>query len=166
MKDNKTVAVVPGSFDPITYGHIDIVRRAALEYDKVYLAVMINDQKQYMLTLEQREAIARAALSELENVEVISSGGMLWQLTLDLCADAIVKGFRNNTDYEYEMKMAEFNKEHNPLAKTVLLPADASLTDVSSTEVRRRISAGSPIDDMLPPSAAQMLSEILRGQNK
>ena len=119
-----------------------------------------------MLTLEQREAIARAALSELENVEVISSGGMLWQLTVELCADAIVKGYRNSTDYEYEMRMAEFNKEHNPLAKTVLLPADASLTDVSSTEVRRRISAGLSIDDMLPPVAAKMLSEILRGQNK
>ena len=166
MKDKKRIAVVPGSFDPITYGHIDIVKRAAREYDKVYLAVMINDQKQYMLTLEQREAIARQALSELENVEVISSDGMLWQLTLDLGADAIVKGYRNEVDHEYEMRMATFNQERNPQAKTLLLKADPALSTLSSTEVRRRIREGSSIDDMLPPSAAKMLLDILSGQNE
>ena len=72
MIDGKTVAIVPGSFDPITYGHIDIAKRAADKYDIVYLAVMINDQKQYLFNLEERERIARIALTDIPNITVIS----------------------------------------------------------------------------------------------
>ena len=103
------IAIVPGSFDPITNGHIDIIRRAAELYDRVFVAVMINDQKKYRFTLEEREAIARAATEDMERVEVISSSGWLWELARDLGACAIVKGYRNETDLEYEKKMAEFN---------------------------------------------------------
>ena len=138
MIDEKTVAIVPGSFDPITYGHIDIAKRAAKDYDIVYLAVMINDQKRYLFTLQEREEIARLALSGIENITVISSDGMLWKLAEELGADAIVKGYRNNVDYEYEMKMAEFNSRHNPKARTVLLKADQSLTTLSSTLLREK----------------------------
>ena len=101
MKDGKTVAIVPGSFDPITYGHIDIATRAAELYDKVYLAAMINDQKKYTFSIEERERIARAALCDIPNISVISSSGMLWKLAEELSADAIVKGYRNQTDYDY-----------------------------------------------------------------
>ena len=100
------IAVVPGSFDPITNGHIDVIRRATELYDKVFVAVMINDQKNYRFTLEEREAIARAALEGLERVEVISSRGWLWELAKNLGACAIVKGYRNETDLDYEQKMA------------------------------------------------------------
>lgn len=166
MKDGKTVAIVPGSFDPITYGHIDIVKRAADLYDTVYLAVMINDQKKYMFDIEERELIARVALENIDNVTVISSKGMLWKLAEELQADAIVKGYRNQTDYDYEIKMAEFNAEHNPNAKTVLLEAKENLEFVSSTLVRQAISENNTLDRFLPNKAAVKIKEILLAKEK
>ena len=161
MKDGKTVAIVPGSFDPITYGHIDIAKRAAELYDKVYLAAMINDQKKYTFSIEERERIARAALCDIPNISVISSSGMLWKLAEELSADAIVKGYRNQTDYDYEQNMAEFNAEKNPMAKTVLLKANEKYSDLSSTVVRERMNNGDSIDGMLPKSAIEEISAIL-----
>lgn len=166
MKNGKTVAIVPGSFDPITYGHIDIVKRAAEMYDIVYLAVMINSEKKYLFTLEEREKIASCALSSFENVNVISSSGMLWKLAQDLNADAIVKGYRNQADYDYEMKMAQYNAEHNPNAKTVLLKASESLLDVSSTAVRKLISENQPLDKYLPEDVAKAVKEIISSKQK
>ena len=154
------IAVVPGSFDPITNGHIDVIRRATELYDKVFVAVMINDQKNYRFTLEEREAIARAALEGLERVEVISSRGWLWELAKNLGACAIVKGYRNETDLEYEQKMAEFNKEHNPDAETVLLKASDGLETLSSTVVRERMLNDEQIDGLLPEKAIEIIKKL------
>ena len=164
MKEGKTIAIVPGSFDPITYGHLDIVKRAAETYDKVYLAVMINDQKKYLFSIEQREKIAELAIDDIANVEVISSTGMLWKLAEDLGADAIVKGYRNQVDYEYEQKMACFNSEHNPNAKTVLLKATEGLENFSSTAVRECIRSGNSIEKYMPPKAAEEVLRIILQQ--
>ena len=166
MKDGKTIAIVPGSFDPITYGHIDIVKRATELYDTVYLAVMINDQKKYLFNIEERELIAQLALENIKNVTVISSSGMLWKLAEELCADAIVKGYRNQTDYDYEMKMAEFNAEHNPNARTVLLKASENLEFLSSTFVRQEIAENGTLDRFLPSKAAAKIKEILLSKEK
>ena len=157
---NQRIAVVPGSFDPITNGHIDVIRRATELYDKVFVAVMINDQKKYRFTLEEREAIARAALEGLEQVEVISSRGWLWELAKDIGACAIVKGYRNETDLEYEQKMAEFNKEHNPDAETVLLKASDGLETLSSTVVRERMLNDEQIDGLLPEKAIELIKKL------
>ena len=159
--DKKGIAIVPGSFDPITYGHIDIVKRAADEYETVYLAVMINSDKQYTFDLEEREEIAKIAVTDIPNVRVISSDGMLWELARDLSADAIVKGYRNVTDLEYEKKMAEYNESKYPLAKTVLLPSKNGLEFVSSTEVRKRLVGSELLDDFLPASVLNEINKIL-----
>ena len=161
MKNNKTIAIVPGSFDPITYGHLDIASRAAELYDVVYLAVMINPEKSYMFTLDQRVSIAQKALEEYDNVEVISSEGMLWELAKNLCADAIVKGYRNEIDYQYEMDMSKFNSEHYPQAKTILLKAKSDLESISSTNVRERILNGKPITDCLPQNAVKEIKRFI-----
>ena len=161
MKHGKTIAIVPGSFDPITYGHIDIVKRAAETYDEVYLAVMINDQKKYLFSLEEREYIARLAVEDIKNVTVISSRGMLWKLAEDIHADAIVKGYRNDVDYQYELEMAKFNEEHYPNAKTVLLKSNDTLSWISSTLVREKIKNNISIDDCLPENAARAIQDIL-----
>ena len=166
MKDGKTIARVPGSFDPITYGHIDIAKRAAELYDTVYFAVMINSQKKYMFTIEERKEIARAALSDIDNVSVISSEGMLWELARDLCADAIVKGYRNDIDLEYERQMAQFNTEHYPLAKTLLLEADHELGTISSTVVRDKIINKESLDRYLPIGAVQTINKIICQRDK
>ena len=166
MKDGKTVAIVPGSFDPITYGHIDIAKRAAELYDKVYFAVMINDQKIYTFNIEERERIAELALGGVDDVCVISSKGMLWQLAKELSADAIVKGYRNQTDYDYEKKMAQFNAEKYPSAKTVLLKADKKYYSLSSTVVREKIKNNESLEDMLPLAAINEINEILSKRKK
>lgn len=162
MADEKRIAIVPGSFDPITRGHIDIAERAAAEYDLVYLAVMINAEKEYMFTLQQRKSIAEAACRHIKNVRVISSEGYLYELASELSACAIVKGVRNEADREYEQRMAEFNLAHYPAAKTVLLEADSELCDVSSTEVRRMIETDMKgIEKYISDAALTKIKELL-----
>ena len=158
MKETR-IAIVPGSFDPITNGHVDIVKRASHMYDRVYLAVMINETKQYMFTMEQRKRIAEAAVKDIPNVTVIASDGMLWQLAQSLRACAIVKGYRNETDLAYERKMAEYNQAKYPAAETVLLPSDSSLVDISSTAVRAKILERGDLSRYLP---AAVIDEIYK----
>ena len=159
---NKKIAIVPGSFDPITYGHIDIVKRASTMYDTVYLAVMINDRKQYLFDIEQRTRIAMAAVSDIPNVRVIFSNDMLWKLAKELNASAIVKGYRNERDLEYERTMADFNKAHYPEAQTILLKSDPKLDLVSSTVVREKLRNKESLTDYLPASAISVVEEILK----
>lgn len=157
------IAVVPGSFDPITNGHIDIIKKAAKLYEKVYVAVMINSQKKYMFSLEQRKTIAERAMEEiaLDNVTVISSSGWLWELAKELGACAIVKGYRNDKDLAYEREMAEFNEKHNPDAKTVLIKADEKMTELSSTVIRQKIIDGESLEEFLPTKAIEEIKRIL-----
>lgn len=162
MSKKYAVGIVPGSFDPITKGHVDIVRRAAELCDEVVVAVMINSSKQYMFTIEQRERIAQRALLELDGVKVISSDGMLWMLARDLGAEAIIKGVRNETDRAYELEMAKYNEEHYPPAKTVLLEADSALVDISSTLARKRMDDLDGLDDVLPKGAIDEIKNILK----
>lgn len=162
MDDKKMrIAIVPGSFDPITNGHIDIVRRAADSYDKVYLAVMINDAKKYMFTLKERKEIAISAVKDIKNVEVISSEGYLWELARSLDAVAIVKGIRNAKDEVYELNMAKYNAEHYPEAETVLLQTREDLKYISSTVVREKIKNAESIEELLPSAAIKKINEIL-----
>ena len=159
MKKN-AIAIVPGSFDPITYGHIQIVRQALERFESVYLAVMVNPEKRYLFTLAQRVAIARAALGDMPGVSVISSEGMLWELAERLGADAIVKGYRNEKDYAYEQEMAQYNNAHCH-AQTLLLPSEKALEGLSSTVVRERIRAHLPLDGYLPEAAIEEIGKII-----
>ena len=142
------VALIPGSYDPITLGHVNVIERAAKIADRVYVAVMNNDSakyssvlssKTYMFSMEERVELVKLSLSHIENVEVVSSCGMLIDLFDELSADVIIKGIRTSADLEYEMIHAKWNKEHNPRLETLFLPADDSLKSVSSTLVREYI---------------------------
>ena len=161
MKETKRIAIVPGSFDPITLGHVDIVQRAAERYDKVYLAVMINPEKNYMFSLEQRTKIAAAAVADLPNVSIISSEGMLWELAKKLGASAIVKGIRNEIDLVYEKGMAEYNSAHYSAAETIFLMAKEEYLHISSTAVRSKILSRSDLSEYLPPSVISEIQKIL-----
>ena len=144
------IALIPGSFDPITLGHVNIIERAAKMFDKVYVAVMINDSakyssqlssKNYMFDMNERLEIVKLSVEHIENVEAIARSGMLIDLCDELEVTAIVKGIRDAKDLEYEMIHAKWNKEHNERAETLFLPADESLTAVSSTKVREIIES-------------------------
>lgn len=151
------IAVVPGSFDPMTTGHINIIERAAALFDKVFVAVMINDKKKYMFSAEQRTEIAKLSLAHIDNVEVIFDDGMLWELALRLDACAIVKGIRDENDYHYEFEMAKFNARHNPRAQTVFLPCDEGAREISSTAVREKLNSGEGIEDIVSPNALKYI---------
>ena len=155
------IAVVPGSFDPMTVGHVNIIERAALLFDKVYVAVMINDAKNYMFTPEQRTEIARLSLEHIPNVEVIFDSGMLASLAERLGACAIVKGIRDDKDYHYEFEMAQYNRQMNPKAQTVFLPCDEGAREISSTVVRARLVAGDDISDIVARGVMEYLKSLI-----
>ena len=151
------IAIVPGSFDPMTLGHLDIIKRAADLYDRVIVAVMINDAKKYTFSMEERTEIARLTCKDIENVEVISDAGLLADLAKRVGACAIVKGVRDEKDYEYEKEMALYNAKKNPQAETVLLPCDPALAQVSSTVVRERLAKGEDISDIVSQNAIEYI---------
>ena len=107
MIKKESIAIVPGSFDPITNGHLYVIKEARKLYDKIYVAVMINSEKNYTFSLEERKRISDSAVTDMDGVEVISYDGWLYELANSLKADAIVKGYRNDVDVEYEQKMAK-----------------------------------------------------------
>ena len=163
------ICVYPGSFDPVTVGHEDIVRRAAALFDRVIVAVMTNDMrayvvdakvKQYMFSMEERTEMARLACADLDNVQVICSNGRLIDLVDEVGADVIVKGVRNEADYAYEQKHALYNRAHNPKAETLYLPADPAYDHISSTLVRERIEAGQSIADIVPAAVAEYVRRM------
>ena len=161
VESKKSIAIVPGSFDPITNGHIFIINEAAKRFEKVYVAVMINAQKQYTFTLEERKRIAQAAVEEIPCVEVIASDGWLYELANTLNAEAIVKGYRNDFDLEYENKMAEFNRQYAPTVETILIKALPELESLSSTLLREKIKNQNDISDFLPQLAIDEIKKII-----
>ena len=161
-------ALIPGSYDPITLGHVNVIERAAKIADRVYVAVMNNDSakhssvlrsKTYMLSMEERFELVKFSISHIENVEVVSSCGMLIDLFDELSADVIIKGIRSSADLEYEMIHAKWNKEHNPRLETLFLPADDSLASISSTLVREYVKKGEfgLLEGIISPEAIDFL---------
>ena len=162
-----STALIPGSFDPITLGHLDIITRAAARFDRVIVAVMTNDMrkyvqdalvKTYMFDQTERAAMAEAACAHLPNVEVISAGGMLIDLFDRVGADWIIKGVRSAVDFEYEQKHALYNRAHNPRAETLYMPADPAYDGLSSTLVRARIACGEDLTGFLPEAVIRFLN--------
>ncbi len=151
-------ALIPGSFDPMTLGHLNIVKRALEEYDKVTVAVMINDAKVYAHTIEERAEMTRLTVQGLSRVEVIVDRGMLVDLFDRIGADAIVKGVRNEKDRAYEQEMAAYNLARNPRAVTVLYEADPSFGDLSSTAVRDLLKNGKRPEGLLAPAVLDYLT--------
>ena len=152
-------ALIPGSFDPITLGHLDIITRAAARFDKVTVAVMTNDMqkyvqgapvKRYAFTIDERREMAEAACAHLPNVEVISAGGMLVDLFVRVGADFIVKGVRSTADFEYEQKHALYNRALDNRAETLYMPADPAFDGISSTLARARMEQREPLEEILP----------------
>lgn len=157
------IAVVPGSFDPLTCGHVDLVKRAATMFDHVYVVAMINDQKEYTFSNEERLDIMLRDLSGIENITVEFYGGMLYDYLKEKGACAIVKGIRNPEDTEYEIFMANFNRDHCPSAETVLLPPRNGFEKISSSYVKERCRKGLSLEGLVTARTSQMLAEKIGG---
>lgn len=154
------IALVPGSFDPITLGHVDVIERAARLFDKVVVVVAQNAEKTYMFTKDQRLDIAKAAISHIENAEAVFCDGIVAELGMQIGATALIKGVRDAKDLEYEAVIAKVNKGIAPEIETVLLCADESVKSVSSTAVRKLISYGMPIEKYVGKAAAEVIKSI------
>lgn len=152
-----SLAIVPGSFDPMTMGHLDLVVKAAKRYDEVVVAVMINAAKRYLFDMETRVEIAKRTVAHLPNVRVISEKGLLIDLFDRLGADAVCKGWRNDRDYDYEVHMADWNREHNPRFRTELIRSRGEYSELSSTEVRGRLEAGEVPEGLVHPDALDLV---------
>ena len=153
------IAIYPGSFDPITLGHLDIIRRAAQCFDKVHVCVMINcDKKSPMFTPEERLDLICRSVRDLPNVEAELWSGLLVDYAVKKEAYTLVKGVRNATDFDQEYQMAAINKGICPQLETVFLPASAAYQHFSSTMVREMIRYHQPLAQYVPAPVAQALS--------
>ena len=152
------IAIYPGSFDPITLGHLDIIRRAAACFDKVYVCVMVNcEKKQPVFTPERRLELIRHSVAHIANVEVENWSGLLADYARAKNAHILVKGVRNCADFELENQMARINQGICPGLETLLLPASAEFEHFSSTMVREMIRYHQPLEKYVPAPVAEEL---------
>lgn len=152
-------AIVPGSFDPMTLGHRDIIERACGLFDRVIVAIMYNDAKKGRFSYEDRLEIAYRTLKGLD-VEIIVKDGFLADFAAEVGAVAYVKGIRNAEDLEYENTMERFNSARNPACQTVYLPCRESMADLSSTKVYNRLRHGWKCDGLMAPEALEYIKKI------
>ena len=158
------IAVCPGSFDPITVGHLDLIERAARIFDRVIVCVAINGEKRTMFTNEERLAMASAAVQHLPNVTAELSEGLLADFARERGACALVKGARNGIDFDWEYQLAQINRDLEPELDTILLPARPCHVHISSTMVRDMIRYHQNLDHYLPAAAAQVLRTLGEGK--
>lgn len=145
-------AIYPGSFDPITLGHLNIIKRAAVCFDKLIVCVMVNSHKinTGLFTPEERAALIRKVVCRLPNVEVDWSTTLLAEYAREKRACTLVKGLRAVSDYENELQMALINRKLNPRLETMFLPSSAKYTYVSSSVVKEMARYGADLSDFLP----------------
>ncbi len=156
----KKLAVCPGSFDPITLGHVDIAKRAAAIFGACRVVVMNNREKTYRFSLEERYALCRAALEGEENISVDCYEGMLYEYLGTLDEPILVKGIRNEKDFVYEKNMAEFNLEKSGV-ETLYLNASEKYLTLSSTLVREKMEQREELSDLLPEKVIKLLQNKL-----
>lgn len=158
------IGICPGSFDPVTLGHMDIISRACKIFDKVIVAVPVNPDKRASFTVEERMEMLRTVTADMENVEVDCVRGLLADYASEKHAAAIVKGLRAISDFEYEFQMALTNKKLNPNLETLFLTAEADSMYLSSSMVREIASMGGDISNFVPACIHDRIVERLKNK--
>ncbi|WP_448379526.1 pantetheine-phosphate adenylyltransferase [Fervidobacterium sp.] len=152
-------AIYPGSFDPITYGHIDIARRAAELFDELYVVVMENKRKNYTFTIEERVEMVKECLKDIPNIRVDTFSGLLVEYTTKNNINVVIRGLRAVTDFEYELQMALANKEICNGVETVFLMTDKNYSFLSSSLVKEVASFGGQVSQWVPEFVERKLRE-------
>jgi pantetheine-phosphate adenylyltransferase len=153
-------ALCPGTFDPVTNGHIDVVERAAAMFDEVLVAVIDNPNKKSMFTAEERVAMLKEAVSDLSNVEVASFDGLLVDYARDRGIGIIVKGLRAVSDFDYELQMAQMNR-HLSGVETCFVPTNPQWSYLSSSLVKEVAQLGGDVSALVPAHVLLLLKEKL-----
>ena len=144
------IGIYPGSFDPITYGHLDIITRSAKLFDKLYIGVLKNSSKNSLFTAQERVKLIKEVTKDIPNVEVQAFDGLLVNYAELIHADAIVRGLRAVTDFEYEIQMAQTNHKLNSNVDTVFLTTSTKYAYLSSSMVKEIASLGGDISQFVP----------------
>ena len=155
-------ALCPGSFDPPTNGHIDVIERAARYFDSVLVAVIANPSKAPLFTAEERVELLEESLTGADNVEITSFDGLLVDLARDRGLNLVVKGLRAISDYDYELQMAQMNATLDPGLDTLFITATPSWAFLSSSLVKEVARYGGDVEGMVPPGVAKALLERFR----
>ncbi len=163
MTQPARIAVYSGTFDPVTLGHVDVVRRAAGLFDQLCIAVAVAHHKKTLFSLEARVKLAQAATESIANVTVLPFDGLIMDFCAAHAARAVVRGIRNLTDFDYEAQMAAMNRKLQPQVETVFLLPDAPLQCISSTLVREISKLGGDVSQMVSPEVLAALQTASRG---
>ena len=151
--------IMPGSYDPVTLGHVEMIRRVAKREDEVYVVIFTNPNKEYLFSLEDRVAMLMLATEDLDNVIVSYSLGYVVDYMRDHDIERIVKGYRNDTDLAWEKEQAAYNLEHGGY-ETELILCDKKYEHISSSLVREKIKNGESLSGLLHPSVIKYLENI------
>ena len=157
------IAVYSGTFDPVTLGHVDVVRRAAGLFDQLVIAVAVAHHKKTLFNLDARVKLVQTATESIANVMVLPFDGLLMDFCAAQAACAVVRGIRNLTDFDYEAQMAAMNRKLRPQVETVFLLPDAPLQCISSTLVREICKLGGDVSQMVSPEVLAALQTAYRG---
>ena len=148
-------ALYPGSFDPVTVGHVDIASRAAIQFEKLVVAVYDTPSKNLLFTTDEREQLMKDACSHISNVEVVRFSGLVVRFAKDIGAGAIVRGLRSGSDFEYEFDMAFMNRKLEPEVDLVCFMTSQDYMFVSASLLKEVARLGGDIKDMVPPNVAE-----------
>lgn len=155
-----TLAVYPGSFDPLTNGHVDIISRGARLFDRIIVAILVNAEKAPLFSMEERVEIARAVFKPFPSVEVDTFNGLLVDYVERRNAQVIVRGLRAVSDFEFEFQMALMNQRLKPAIETVFMMPAEQYTYISSRLIKEVFSLGGRVDGLVP----ELVEERLRGK--
>jgi len=158
------IAIYPGSFDPLTNGHVDIIQRGSRLFDRIVVAILLNVEKAPLFTVEERVAIARDVFRANPNVEVDTFDGLLVEYARRKQASVIVRGLRALSDFEYEMQMALMNRNLNPDVETVFMMPAETYTYVSSRLVKEVVALGGTVTNLVPSIVEARLREKRSGR--
>ncbi len=159
-------AIYPGSFDPVTKGHMDIIKRSAKMYDKLYIAVLTNSSKRCSFTIDERIEMIKKCTAHISNVEVCTFSGLLAEYAKSIGVIAIVRGLRAVTDFEYEFQMALTNKKINKELETIFLTTNSKYMYLSSSIVKEIARNGGDITDFVPAAALEDIKNRLERNDK
>ncbi|WP_099468265.1 pantetheine-phosphate adenylyltransferase [Konateibacter massiliensis] len=152
-------AIYPGSFDPVTYGHLDIIKRSADLFGELYVGVLNNTSKSPLFSVEERVNMLKEATADISNIKVVSYSGLLVDFVKEVEASVVVRGLRAITDFEYELQLAQTNHVLYPEADTMFLTARLEYSYLSSTTVREVASFGGDITKFVPKKVAEKMYE-------
>lgn len=151
--------ILPGSYDPVTVGHLDIIRRAAEVHEEVFAVIFNNPNKKYRFSLEDRVRMLMLATDGLDNVLVSYSSGLVIDYMREHGIEKIIKGYRTDADLPWEYEQARWNKEHGGY-ETELIKCREGFEAISSTEVRKRLDGGESPEEILPPAVYEYIKNI------